>query len=88
MKGGSGVTQELHLTPSSNDDILVHQKKELLLKILANELTEDQRSTWLAYYEKGYTVTQIAEARGVNKSTVSRALKRADEKIQRILKYL
>lgn len=56
-------------------------------RVIEEELTQLQRQTLLAYYFQEQTVTQIAEDRGVNKSTVSRTLKRAEQKLRRYLKY-
>ena len=65
--------------------------KEVQLKrvqrVIREELTENQRQILLAYYIQDQTIPQIAESRGVNKSTVSRTLKRAEDKLHRYLKY-
>ena len=65
--------------------------KEVQLKrvqrVIREELTPLQREALLAYYFQEQTITQIAEARGVNKSTVCRTLHRAEEKLRRYLKY-
>lgn len=55
--------------------------------VIESELTELQRQTLLAYYIHNRTIPQIAEDRGVNKSTVSRTLKRAEHNLRRYLKY-
>ena len=60
---------------------------DLVRKIMDRELTPLQRETLIAYYFQEQTVTQIASDRGVNKSTVSRTLKRAEAKLRRYLKY-
>ena len=54
---------------------------------LQEALTPLQRETVIAYYIMEKTVTQIARERGVNKSTVSRALKSAEKKLRNYLKY-
>lgn len=59
----------------------------MLREVIKNELTPVQRSVIYGYYYEGKTVTQIAEERGVNKSTVSRCLKLARHKIGISLKY-
>lgn len=59
-----------------------------LTKFIQNELTDVQRDTFVRYHLKGQSVTQIAEARGVNKSAVSRNLKRAEQKVAKIANYL
>ena len=55
--------------------------------VIQEELTELQRYTILAYYFENKTLLQIAEERSVNKSTVCRTLKRAENKLRRFLKY-
>ncbi len=55
--------------------------------VIREELTPLQRETLLAYYIQELTIPQIAEARGVHKSTVSRTLRRAETKLRRYLRY-
>ena len=55
--------------------------------VIQEELTELQRYTILAYYFENKTLLQIAEERNVNKSTVCRTLRRAEDKIRRFLQY-
>ena len=56
-------------------------------RVIKEELTELQRQTLTAYYFHQQTIPQIARERGVNKSTVSRTLRRAEEKLRRYLRY-
>jgi RNA polymerase sigma factor (sigma-70 family) len=56
-------------------------------RVIQEELTELQRQTLIAYYFQEQTIPEIAAERGVNKSTVSRTLRRAEEKLRRYLKY-
>lgn len=56
-------------------------------RVIREELTPLQRETLLAYYFQEQTIPQIAAQRGVHKSTVSRTLRRAEEKLRRYLKY-
>ena len=56
-------------------------------RVIAEELTELQRQTLVAYYFQEQTMAQIARDRGVNKSTVSRTLHRAEARLQRCLRY-
>lgn len=58
-----------------------------MYRVIREELTEVQRQVLLAYYFQEKTVTQIAKDRGVNKSTVSRTLRRAENRLKRFLKY-
>ena len=56
-------------------------------RVIMEELTPLQREALIAYYIQGQTITQIARDRGVQKSTVSRTLHRAEEKLRRFLRY-
>lgn len=55
--------------------------------VIEQELTPLQRETVLAYYFQGMNICQIAQDRGVNKSTVCRTLHRAETRIRRCLRY-
>ena len=56
-------------------------------RVIREELTPLQREALIAYYFQEQSITQIAQERGVNKSTVCRTLHRAEEKLRRFLKY-
>lgn len=56
-------------------------------EVIQHELTPLQRDTLLAYHIQGKSIPRIAGERGVNKSTVCRILKRAEDKLRRYLKY-
>lgn len=56
-------------------------------RVMREELTSLQRQTLTAYYFEERTIPQIAAERGVHKSTVSRTLRRAEEKLRRYLRY-
>ena len=56
-------------------------------RVIKEELTDLQRHTLTAYYFHQQTIPQIAQERGVNKSTVCRTLRRAEEKLRRYLRY-
>lgn len=56
-------------------------------QVISEELTKKQKQTLTAYYFRQLTVTQIAQEQGVNKSTVSRTLHRAETKLRRYLRY-
>lgn len=58
-----------------------------LRRVIQQELTPRQQQTLLAYYIHGLTISQIAQEQGVQKSTVWRSLKRAEDRIRRCLKY-
>ena len=56
-------------------------------RVIQEELTPLQREALIAYYFQERTITEIAEERGVNKSTVCRTLHRAEQKLRKFLKY-
>lgn len=56
-------------------------------RVIEEELTPLQKQTLIAYYFQQQTIPQIARERGVQKSTVSRTLKRAEAKLRKFLKY-
>lgn len=68
-----------------------HIPRELQLQrlrlVIQGELTELQRQTLIAYYFEDRSLAQIAEERGVEKSTVWRTLKRAEKKLRQFMKY-
>ncbi len=51
------------------------------------ELTKRQREMVALYYDRGMTMPQIAERLGVSRSTVSRTLRRARDRLYRFLRY-
>ena len=56
-------------------------------QVIQNGLTPLQRATLLDYHIHGKTIPQIAKERSVNKSTVSRTLRRAEDKLRQYLRY-
>lgn len=58
-----------------------------LRKVIEQELTLPQREILIAYYFQEKTMSQIAADRGINKSTVCRTLRRAEERVRRCLRY-
>lgn len=51
------------------------------------ELTPRQRQLLDLYYDQGMNIPQIAEELGINRSTVSRTLRRARDRLYRCLRY-
>ena len=68
-----------------------NQKRQVQMQrireVIWNELTDLQRDAIIAYYFHRNTISEIAALRGVHKSTVSRTLRRAEEKLRRYLRY-
>lgn len=55
--------------------------------IIDEALSEKQREYLCDYYFDGLSMRRAAELHGVSLSTVSRTIKRAENRIRRILKY-
>ena len=74
-----------HLKSQSNQKRQVQMQR--IREVIWNELTDLQRDAIIAYYFHRNTISEIAALRGVHKSTVSRTLRRAEEKLRRYLRY-
>lgn len=61
--------------------------RSLISEIIETELTPRQKELVLEHYFKSKTMTEIAEEQGLNKSTVSRILKTARERISHTLRF-
>ena len=77
------IRYEGYLGPRMSREVAM----ERLRRVIQEELTDLQREVLGAYYFQEVNIPQIARERGVNKSTVSRTLRRAEEKLRRYLKY-
>ena len=51
------------------------------------DVTARQRQALLMYYAAGLNMREIGERLGVDKSTVSRTIKRGEKRLQRCLRY-
>lgn len=69
-----------------NKDTMNRLKRNLLIA-LEKDITERQREYMIMYYSKRMTMEKIGEYFGVNKSTVSRTLKRGRNRLRRCLRY-
>ena len=69
----------------------LHLSREMqvhrIRQVIQEEMTHLQRYTLVKYYFENKTLQQIADTRNVTKSTVWRTLKRAEEKIRRVMRY-
>ncbi len=61
--------------------------KAVVKAVVETELTPLQRELVYEYYNGNTTITEMARKRGVNKSSVSRSLKAARERVGRVLRY-
>ena len=69
-----------------NDEQLDRLRRNLR-KVRELELTEKQAEAVRLYYDLGLSIPQIAREKGLHKSSVSRTLARARERIKRYLQY-
>lgn len=58
-----------------------------ILRVMEEELTPKQKAYLNAYYFDELRPSQIARHHGVNRSTVIRTIRRAEERIRRYLFY-
>lgn len=61
--------------------------KLALWRALHEDITEKQRSYLTLYYAEGLNMGQIGARLGVDKSTVSRTIKRGEARLRRCLRY-
>lgn len=61
--------------------------KKHLRDAIEKELTPVQKQVIFMYYYEKITIPEIAKIRGVNKSCISRILKRARQRLSAVLKY-
>lgn len=87
MIGGTGAVRNIHFDGYLGPRLSRQEQLKRLQRVIYGELTPLQRETLIAYYFQERSIPQIAEERGVNKSTVSRTLKRAEDRLRRCLRY-
>ena len=61
--------------------------KRNLAQALRQDVTPKQREYLMLYYCEGLNLREISQRTGVNKSTVSRTMKRGRERLYRCLRY-
>ena len=65
----------------------VSRLKRNLIRALREDITPRQRMLLSLYYAEGKNMREIAGQLGVDKSTVSRTIKRGEQRLQRCLRY-
>ena len=70
----------------SNGQYIAHLKRQLA-RAINETLTERQRQTVMLYYYENKNTVEIAAQLGLNRSTVSRHLRRAVEKLSLALRF-
>lgn len=71
---------------NTNSEDIARLKRNLI-KALKSDVTPRQREMLLLYYGKKLNMRQIGELLGVDKSTVSRTVKRGERRLKRCLRY-
>lgn len=72
---------------SADNSREISRLRHNLIRALREDVTEKQRTALLLYYAEGYNMREIGEQMGVDKSTVSRTIKRGERRLQRCLRY-
>ena len=65
----------------------IDRLKRNLIRAIREELTPRQREMIYLYYSQEINMPTISKQMGISVSTVSRTIKRAEEKLQRCLRY-
>ena len=72
---------------SSDNSKEISRLTRNLIRALQEDVTPRQRQTLLLYYSDGLNMREIGERLGVDKSTVSRTIKRGERRLRRCLRY-
>lgn len=71
---------------NTNTDTM-NRMKQNLIRALKEDITPKQRAALLLYYGQGLNMREIGAKLGVDKSTVSRNIKRGEARLRRCLRY-
>ena len=71
---------------NTNSEDIARLKRNLI-RALQSDVTPRQRQMLLLYYGKGLNMREIGAMLGVDKSTVSRTVKRGERRLKRCLRY-
>lgn len=72
---------------STDNSCQVNRLKRNLVRCLEEDVTERQRTMLTLYYAQGLNMREIGERLGVDRSTVSRTIKRGEQRLLRCLRY-
>ena len=72
---------------SADNSKEISRLKRNLIRALQEDVPPRQRQTLLLYYSDGLNMREIGERLGVDKSTVSRTIKRGERRLRRCLRY-
>lgn len=65
----------------------VSRLKKNLIRAIQEDVTPRQRQVLLMYYGQGMNTREIGEALGLHRSTISRTIKRGEQRLYRCLRY-
>lgn len=74
-------------TMAADNSAQMNRLKRNLIRALQEDVTARQREMLLLYYGERMNMREIGERLGVDKSTVSRTIKRGERRLQRCLRY-
>ena len=72
---------------ASDNSREVSRLKRNLIRALREDVTPKQRQVLLMYYAQGLNMREIGDRLGIDRSTVSRTLKRGEQRLLRCLRY-
>ena len=72
---------------ASDNSAQFSRLKRNLVRALREDVTARQRQMLLLYYAEQMNMQEISARLGVNKSTVSRTIKRGERRLRRCLRY-
>lgn len=75
------------LSEQNTNSSQISRLRRNLIRCLHEDVTERQRTVLTLYYGEGLNQRQIGELLGVDKSTVSRTIKRGEQRLRRCLRY-
>lgn len=87
MKGGITEVRNIEFDGYYGPRLSREMQRRRLMRVIDNELTEKQRRVVLGYYFEQKNICRLAEEYGVNKSSISRMLHRAEHRMKQYLKY-
>ena len=82
----AGLAAWISANAGTNDEQMDRLRRNLS-RAIQTELTERQRTMLLMRYSQNYSQAEIAAELGVDPSTVSRTLHRAEGRLRRALRY-
>lgn len=83
---GADMTVYARLMAQDNGGQLQQLRRDLA-RALREEVTPRQRQILFLYYDQGLNMREIGELLGIDRTTVSRTMKRGEARIHRCLRY-